>query len=103
MELMFLKKFLLKRSLAEGKLEKLKTANLKEGLLCISRSAKYGEGQGGHGRVEGHRELHRLRKYRGGGCGNVYELPSGLKINAPASTEVILARALPNQKLWRKL
>jgi hypothetical protein len=43
MELMFLKKFLLKRSLAEGKLEKLKTANLKEGLLCISRSAKDGE------------------------------------------------------------
>ena len=85
----------------EGKLEKLQTANLKEGLLCISRSAQDGE-------------LYRARVVTVDkkvtvsfidfgntevvSVDDVYELPSGLEMMAPASAEVMLARDLPKQK-----
>merc|ERR1719318_2216316 len=86
---------------AEGKLEKMKTKSLVEGLLCISRSVQDGE-------------LYRARvvtvdkkvtvSYIDFGntevvsVDDVYELPSGLEMMAPASAEVMLARDLPKQK-----
>merc|ERR1719470_627961 len=86
---------------SEGKLEKLRSTVLREGLLCIARSAQDGE-------------LYRARvvtvekkvtvSYIDFGntevvsVGDVYELPPGLEMMAPASAEVMLARDLPKQK-----
>ena len=86
---------------AEKKLEKLKTMNLQEGIVCITRSVQDGE-------------LYRARvvtidkkvtvdyidfgNTEVVGVEDVYELPSGLEMIAPASAEVLLARDLPKQK-----